>query len=132
MGGGGGVVNAIVDPIGSAVGAITGDKVNLNPLTIGKDQLYDKPKEMQKNIENEIKQQEEAARRAEEEYQKEKTDEKKRLRDIALQNLQRSQAQLKSQGPTKKGGYSGTVLTSPLGVAGDTSASTGQKTLLGY
>lgn len=131
------VVSAVVNPYAYVAGKVaskaTGQDIKLEPAGIVTNQLIDKPKEMKDEISKQIKEQEDAARRAEEEYKKEQTDAKKQARDIALQNLQRTQARLRSQQPSQKGGYSGTILTSPLGVSGgDTNAGTSQKTLLGY
>lgn len=106
-----------------------------SPLTVGllnstKKELYDKPKQMQSEMERELREQEEAARRAEEDYKREQTEDKKRQRDAALQNLERTQARLRSLQPKQKGGYSGTILTSPLGIS-TAPETTGPKTLLG-
>jgi hypothetical protein len=129
------VVGAVANPIGYIAGkgggAATGVD-NLDPAALAKDQLIDKPKQAKDDIEKQIKQQEEEARKAEEEYQKEQSDAKKQARDTALQNLQRTQARLRSLPSSQKGGYSGTILTSPLGVSSDQSTTPGQKTLLGY
>lgn len=134
MGGGGNIVNtafkAAVDPIGSVASAITGDNVNLSLPTIGKRELYDKPKEAMKAAEDEMRRQQDAYDRANRDYQNEQTAEKKRLRDIALSNLQRAQARARMRGSGSNAGAGGTILTSPLGVPGDTTAGA-QKTLLG-
>lgn len=131
--GGSSIVKTVLDPVGTILSKTTGDDINLNPALIGKKELYDKPRKAAGDIEEQIRQQEEAAKKAEDEYKREQTEEKKRLRDLALQNLQRTQAQFKqTQGTGQKGGYSGTILTSPLGVSGNNTASSGQKTLLGY
>lgn len=128
MGGGGGVVNAIVDPIGSVASAVTGDKISLNPITTGKRELYDKPKQQMKDAKAEMERQQSEYNRAEDEFKKEQTEDKKKRRDLALQNLQRAQAALRGFQP--RSGRAGTILTSPLGIS---SAVEGvQKTLLGY
>lgn len=126
------LVSAAIDPVGFVASKTTGQDIKLNPISVGYDQGVTKPKEMKEDIEKQIKQQEEEARKAEEEYKNEQSDAKKKARDLALQNLQRSQARLQSLQPTQKGGYSGTVLTSPLGINSDSSNTPGQKTLLGY
>lgn len=134
MGGGGSVVNKVanfaVDPIGSAASAFTGDKIKTTIPAVGYNELVKKPRDAKNAILDDIRGQEEAAKKAEQEYQREQSEEKKRQRDLALQNLQRSQARLKSR-PRSAQGYGGTILTSPLGVAGGNDGQQTQRTLLG-
>ncbi len=125
-------VDSQYDPVHSLLKSATGHDIKLNAGNIAYDKYVVQPGKDKENIEQQIKQQEEEARKAEEEYKQEQSEEKKRKRDLAFQNLQRMQAQYKSQrGGGQKGGYSGTILTSPLGVSGNPSAAAGQKTLLG-
>ena len=131
------LISSVTNPIGYVQDELIekaggGKDFTTNPTGTATKELVEKPKAMQKEIEREIQAQEEAARKAEEEYQKDQSAAKKEARDVALRNLERSQARLKSQQPTQKGGYGGTILTSPLGLSGsDTNGNAAQKTLLG-
>lgn len=130
--GGGSITKVAKDPLALVTGGLAPSIASVTgTANTLKGEFYDKPKDAAKDIEREIQQQEAEVRRTEDEYKREQTAEKKKQRDLALQNLQRSQARLKAGGQAG-GGYGGTVLTSPLGVAGNTNPATVQKTLLGY
>lgn len=128
MGGGGDIVKAVVDPIGTVASAVTGDDVNLSPISIGKKELYDKPKKLMKEAEDEAKRQQDEYDRSLKAFEQDSSDNNKKNRDLALQNLQRAQARLRSY--RSGGNKGGTLLTSPLGVVNDVISNT--KTLLGF
>lgn len=128
MGGGGDVVKAVTDPIGTVASAVTGDNINLSPISIGKRELYDKPKQMLKDAEDEANRQQDEYNRSLKAFEQNNSEDNKKARDLALQNLQRAQARLR--GFRQSSNKGGTLLTSPLGIASDVIANT--KTLLGF
>lgn len=125
--GGSSIVNAFVDPIGRGISAVTGDDVNLNPLTIGKKELYDKPKQALKDAEAEANRQQQEYDKSLKLFEKDSNENNRKQRDLALANLERAKSRLRQyRGSGNKGG---TLLTSPLGVVNDAISNT--KTLLG-
>ena len=122
------VVSAALDPVGTVASAVTGQDIKLSPYTIGKNELYDKPKQALKDAEDEANRQQDEYNRSLKAFEDNATEDNKKARDLALQNLQRAQARLR--GFRQSSNKGGTLLTSPLGVANDVISNT--KTLLGF